>query len=68
VAEQQLGSRATPERIDALAQITIAYNSLDPEGHIGAGRTSTVELRAEFDVGLDQQVLPDADGAVYGEL
>jgi hypothetical protein len=39
VAEQQLGSRATPERSQALAQITIDYNALDADGNIAAGRT-----------------------------
>lgn len=38
VAEEQLGSRATPERIEALSQITIAYNELDADGNIEAGR------------------------------
>lgn len=39
VAEEQLGSRGSPERIEALAQITIEYNGLDADGSIAAGRT-----------------------------
>ncbi len=39
LAEKQLGSRATPERIDHFARIIAGYNGLGEDGSIEAGRT-----------------------------